>query len=235
MRILLAGALLPALLLMRWIYNMDTVEKEPTKLLVKLALAGALACLPAAILEGFLEPFVEEFAPADSFSYVFLLAFGVVAVAEEGCKFILLRKVSWHDPNFNYRFDGIVYGMFVGLGFAALENIQYVLEYGPSVIITRGLLSVPAHGIFGIYMGLYYANSRYADLYHNGTGHRRNMWAAFLIPVVLHGFFDFCLLSESGLLVIAFLVFVVVLDIVTIKLVRRQSVEDRPLYEEENE
>lgn len=232
MKVLLAGALMPALLLMRWIYRMDTVEKEPGKLLVKLALAGAFSCLPAALLEGFMEPVLETVASPDSLSYVFLLAFGVVAMAEEGCKFLLLRKVSWHDPNFNYRFDGIVYGMFVGLGFAALENVQYVMEYGPSVIVSRGLLSVPAHGIFGIYMGLYYANSRYADLYHNGTGHRRNMWAAFLVPVVLHGFFDFCLLSESTLLALLFFIFVIVLDIVTVKLVRRQSRNDRPIYEE---
>ncbi|MDD6157905.1 MAG: PrsW family glutamic-type intramembrane protease [Oscillospiraceae bacterium] len=228
MKYLLAGALLPALLLMLWIYRMDTVEKEPTGLLVKLALGGAFACLPAALLESFLMPRLAAAMDPETLPFTFALTFGVVAFAEEGCKFLMLRAVSWNDPNFNYRFDGIVYGVFVALGFAALENVQYVLEYGPSVIVSRGLLSIPAHGIFGIYMGLFYANARYADIYRNGAGHRWNMCAALLVPVLLHGFFDFCLMSGSVLLGFIFFGFVVAMDAVSIKLVRRQSREDRP-------
>lgn len=229
MKLLLAGALLPALLLMRWIYNKDAIEKEPGKLLIKLALGGALACIPAAILEGIFEGFLDNAMDADTLGYTFVLTFLIVALSEEGCKFFFLRKFSWDDPNFNFTFDGIVYGMFTGLGFAALENVMYVLEYGVGVIISRGLLSIPAHGIFGIFMGLYYARSKYADLYNNGVGHRRNMWAALLVPSVLHGFFDFCLMSGSDLLAAAFFLFVIVLDVVSVKLVQKQARRDMPM------
>ena len=154
--------------------------------------------------------------------------FLAVALVEEACKRWVVMKFAWNHPAFDYRFDAVVYCVFVALGFAALENVQYVLEYGPSVIVSRGLLSIPAHGIFGIYMGLFYANARYADIYRNGAGHRWNMCAALLVPVLLHGFFDFCLMSGSVLLGFIFFGFVVAMDAVSIKLVRRQSREDRP-------
>lgn len=224
---LLCGALLPALLLMRWVYRMDTVEKEPKNLLIKLVVWGALCCIPAALLEGFAEGLISSM-DQDGLRYSFILAFGIVALSEEGCKFLALRRLTWDHPEFNYRFDGIVYAVFVSLGFAALENVQYVLNYGPSVIVSRGLLSVPGHAIFGVHMGLFYSNARYADLYNNGVGHRRNMTAALLVPVVLHGFFDFCLFTKNEFFILLFLGFVVVLDIISVRLVRRQSAQDRP-------
>lgn len=229
MRILLASALLPALLLMRWVYRQDTVEKEPKDLLWKLALRGALMCIPAAVLEGTLIPFMSRFAPEGSLFNSFLQTFLVVAVAEEGCKYFMLRRATWDDPNFNYRFDGIVYAVFVSLGFAALENVVYVLQYGPGVILSRGILSIPGHCTFGIFMGLFYANSKQADLYNSGLGHRRNQWLAFFVPVLLHGYYDFCLMSGNTFLAGSFWLFVVVMDVVAIRVVRWQAQNDRKL------
>ena len=229
MRIILAMALLPALLLMRWVYRQDTVEQEPRKLLWRLAFRGALSCIPAALLEGLLIPVMSRFAPAGSLLNNFLQTFLVIAVAEEGCKYIALRRLTWNDPNFNYRFDGIVYAMFVSLGFAALENVVYVLQYGPGVLLSRGLLSIPGHGTFGIFMGLYYANSKQADLYNSGVGHRRNQWLAFWVPVLLHGFYDFCLMSGDTLLAGFFWIFVVAMDVLAVRVVRWQAKNDRGL------
>lgn len=229
MRILLASAILPAFLLMRWVYRQDTVEQEPRDLLWKLALRGALMCIPAAVLEGMLIPFMSRFAPEGSLLNSFLQTFLVVAVAEEGCKYFMLRRATWDNPNFNYRFDGIVYAVFVSLGFAALENVVYVLQYGPGVILSRGILSIPGHCTFGIFMGLFYANSKQADLYNSGLGHRRNQWLAFFVPVLLHGYYDFCLMSGNTFLAGSFWLFVVVMDVVAIRVVRWQAQNDRKL------
>lgn len=229
MKILLASALLPALLLMRWVYRQDTVEQEPKDLLWKLALRGALSCLPAALLEGMLIPVMSRFAPEGSLLNSFLQTFLVVGVAEEGCKYFMLRKATWDNPNFNYRFDGIVYAVFVSLGFAALENVVYVLQYGPAVILSRGIFSIPGHCTFGIFMGLFYANSKQADLYNSGLGHRRNQWLAFFVPVLLHGYYDFCLMSGNTFLAGTFWLFVVVMDVVAIRVVHWQAQNDRKL------
>lgn len=64
-----------------------------------------------------------------------LLAFLVVAVVEEGTKFFFLHQKTWHSPYFNYRYDAIVYAVFVSLGFAAFENVKYIFNYGLSVAL----------------------------------------------------------------------------------------------------
>ena len=229
MKILLVSALLPALLLMRWVYRQDTIEQEPRNLLGKLVLLGALSCIPAGLLESLFIPVMSRFAPEGSLKNSFLQTFFVIGVAEEGCKYYMLRRATWNDPNFNYRFDGIVYAVFVSLGFAALENVSYLLNFGPSVLVARGLLSVPGHCTFGIFMGLYYANSKQADIYNSGLGHRRNQWLAFFVPVLLHGFYDFCLMSQNDTLAGFFFVFVILMDIVAIRVVHWQAKNDRGL------
>ena len=229
MKILLASALLPALLLMRWVYRQDTIEQEPRSLLRKLVLLGALSCIPAGLLESLFIPVMSRYAPEGSLKNSFLQTFCVIGVAEEGCKYYLLRRATWNDPNFNYRFDGIVYAVFVSMGFAALENVSYLLNFGSGVLLARGLLSVPGHCTFGIFMGLFYANSKQADIYNSGLGHRRNQWLAFFVPVLLHGFYDFCLMSNSDLFAGLFVMFVVAMDILAIRVVRWQSRNDRGL------
>lgn len=229
MKLLLASALLPALLLMRWVYRQDTVEKEPRSLLRKLVLWGALCCIPAGLLESLFLPVVNRFAPEGSLLNSFLQTFLVIAAAEEGCKYYVLRRTTWHDPNFNYRFDGIVYAVFVSLGFAALENVSYLFSFGPGVLFARGILSVPGHCTFGIFMGIFYANSKQADIYNSGLGHRRNQWLAFFVPVLLHGFYDFCLMSQNSFFAGLFVLFVIVMDIFAIRVVRWQAKNDRGL------
>ena len=96
---LLALALLPAGILLGYIYRMDTIEKEPTKLLIRLFLFGCLCAVPASILEGIGTTLLDG---VDS-TLIKLLAdaFLVVAVAEEGCKFAFLCT-AWRNPAFNY-------------------------------------------------------------------------------------------------------------------------------------
>ena len=144
-------------------------------------------------------------------------------------KLFFLKLRTWRHPAFNYRFDGIVYAVFTGLGFAALENIVYALNFGPSVLMGRGLLSIPGHATFAVFMGLFYAQAKIADLY--GLAERRRQYLALSLglPILLHGFFDFCLMSGITGLVSLFLVFVVLLDAASLWLLKRQSRRDGPL------
>ena len=136
---------------------------------------------------------------------------------------------SWRSPYFDYRFDGIVYAVFVSLGFAALENVEYVTGYGLSVAPTRALLAIPGHFGFAVFMGYFYGR---AKLWEDAGNHKRSVadqWAAVLSAVFFHGFYDACAMSKSAAAGVLFLVYVVVVDVIVFLLVRHESSTDEPV------
>ncbi len=227
--IYILAAILPALFLMRYIYRKDTIEKEPPQMLISLVFLGVAAALVAIVLEsigkGILSAFIDEDSPA----YTIIMAFLVVAVVEEGAKFFFLKRRTWRDPNFNYRFDGIVYAVFLSLGFAAFENISYVMGYGLSTALIRAVLAIPGHMGFAVFMGLFYGRAKLCADTGNNVGKALNLWAAYLSAVLLHGFYDACAMIGDVMSTVLFIAFVVVMYIVVIRLVKKESLTDRPV------
>ena len=223
------AAVLPAVILLRYVYQNDTVEKEPPGLLVALLLLGVAAALCSGVLEMLGEAVLDLLVDPGSPAYTILLAFLVVALVEEGMKFFLLRRRTWNDPNFNFRFDGIVYAVFVSLGFAAYENIRYVLHYGLSVALPRAIFAIPGHMSFAVVMGVFYGRARLLENWGDPGAARRSRWAGYLSAVVLHGFYDACAMIGTGLSTVAFLVFVALMFIGVFRLIRRESVTDSPV------
>ena len=78
--IYILAAVLPAVILLRYIYRHDTVEKEPPGLLVLLLLMGVVAALCSGILEGLGETLLNALVDPGSPAYTILLAFLVVAL-----------------------------------------------------------------------------------------------------------------------------------------------------------
>lgn len=154
------AAVLPAIFLMRYVYRQDSIEQEPPYLLWSLVGKGVLAALAAIVLEVIGQTALDITMDPNDPNYVYILAFLVVAVIEEGTKFFFLYRRTWNDPNFNYQFDGIVYAVFVSLGFAAFENVKYVFSYGLSVALPRAILAIPGHMSFSVFMGLFYSRAR---------------------------------------------------------------------------
>ena len=227
--IYILAAVLPAVFLMRYIYNMDSMEKEPSYLLWQLVLRGVCAALAAMVLEFIGEDILTRFIQKDSPLYSVLLAFLIVAVAEEGMKFFFLYKRTWRDPNFNYRFDGVVYAVFVSLGFAAFENITYVFNYGLSVAPARAVLAIPAHMGFSVFMGTFYGNAKIAEADGRSSAKVLNLALGYLSAVLLHGFYDSCAMIQSTNTAIAFVIFVAVMYVVVIRLVRHDAKTDIPV------
>ena len=225
----IVAAVLPAFLLLRYIYRHDTVEKEPPRLLGLLLLMGVLSALIAGVLESIGLIPLNMAVSSDSTVYTVLLAFLVVAVAEEGAKYLLLRRTTWKHPAFNYRFDGIVYAVFVSLGFAAFENVQYVFNYGLSVALPRALLAVPGHMSFAVFMGLYYGRARLCENYGDSAAARRNLWTGFLMAVALHGFYDACAMIGTTGSTLIFVVFVLLMFFLAYRTVKRESATDSEL------
>ncbi|MBQ9458740.1 MAG: PrsW family intramembrane metalloprotease, partial [Oscillospiraceae bacterium] len=225
----LVAALLPAFLLLRYVYRHDAIEKEPAGLLASLLVCGCLAALCSGLLEGFAEFFLNAFIDSSSPVYSIVLSFFIVAVIEEGTKLLFLRFRSWKHPAFNYRFDGVVYAVFVSLGFAALENVQYVVNYGLSVALPRALLAIPGHMSFAVFMGVWYGRARLAANLGDFASERRCLRRGYFHAVFLHGFYDSCAMIGSGLATLLFLAFVVILFSLSFSTLKRESAADAPI------
>lgn len=128
--ILIAAAVIPAIVLLRFVYKEDRLDKESPGLLLSLVIFGILSTFAAIVTEQIGEAILGILLPQSSTAYNVLLYFVVVALSEEGFKYLLLKKRTWYSSEFNCQFDGVVYAVFVALGFALWENISYVLMYG---------------------------------------------------------------------------------------------------------
>lgn len=192
--IILSFALLPAILLLLYIWRKDT-QKEPTSWLVKAVLGGVAICIPVALVEGGLEVllFGADGKPSSLMGST-TMAFVVAALPEEAFKLFALWMVLRKNPYFDEHFDGIVYAVCVGLGFAAFENVLYLFSYDEwvSVAIVRSLLAVPGHYAFAILMGYYYS------VYHFIDHSPKVAACVLLVPIIAHGAYD--AIAMSGMI-----------------------------------
>jgi RsiW-degrading membrane proteinase PrsW (M82 family) len=124
----------------------------------------------------------------------------------------------WRSPSFNEKFDGIVYAVFVSLGFAAVENVMYVMDGGLQTAAIRAVTAVPAHAIFGVTMGYYLGIAHmYEEL------RKPYLFRALAIPILLHGIYDFILMVEIGWLLILFIPYVILLYIIGMRKMKTLS------------
>jgi RsiW-degrading membrane proteinase PrsW (M82 family) len=212
---LLVLSLAPVVVIAAYIYFRDKYEKEPLRLLLFALLAGGLTVIPILILERFLDRFTVLFPWLFAAAWK---AFAVAAFSEELFKYLALYLLIWKSPEFNEKFDGIVYAVYVSLGFAAVENILYVMDGGLSTGIMRAITAVPAHAIFGITMGFYFGLAKFYEKQRQSLKQK-----ALLFPILLHGIYDFILFTEIGWLTIVFVGFVVYLYISGLKRLRELS------------
>ena len=225
--ILIAAAVIPALILLRYIYRRDRLEKESSRLLLSLVALGVVSTVLAVVAEEIGSFLLGLFLTERSIAYNALMYFGVVACAEEGAKYILLKRKTWKSPEFNCQFDGVVYATFVSLGFALWENIGYVAAYGLSTAFTRALTAVPGHACFGVFMGAWYGMAKRYENEKNEKKCRQCRRLAFWLPALIHGTYDFIATLNTIHAAWIFLAFVIVLFIVARRKVRKLSEEDQ--------
>ena len=225
--ILIAAAVIPAIVLLRFVYKEDRLDKESPGLLLSLVIFGILSTFAAIVTEQIGETVLTLLLPQNSTAYNALLYFVVVALSEEGFKYLLLKERTWYSGEFNCQFDGIVYAVFVSLGFALWENISYVLMYGLGTAAVRAVTAVPGHACFGVFMGVYYGRAKRYDNDGDFVKAKRCRTMAVLMPALLHGAYDFIATMEDPNCEWMFLVFVLALFAVSLKLVRVGSRSDR--------
>ncbi|MBN1622824.1 MAG: PrsW family intramembrane metalloprotease [Clostridia bacterium] len=205
-------ALIPVAVLVVLLVFADRHNKEPAKLLAKVFIFGILASIPVLIIQVIL----NTFSAATGIWAIIFQAFIVAGLTEEYMKRMVVLKIAFRNPAFDERLDGIIYCAFAALGFAAIENVLYLISYyptQPSVAIYRAVLSVPAHMLFGITMGYYLSLSKYCS---NPVLSRKYFQRSLIYPVLLHGTFNF-LLSINIPLLLVFVPFIIFMWIYNLK------------------
>lgn len=232
MSILLAASLIPPFFLLWKVYQSDKIEREPLGLLFTIFLFGMLSTLPAGILEGIGQALLENFLPEGTDTRVvnLLFYFIVVGGAEELVKFFAMKLPTWRSREFNYVFDGVVYGVTASLGFAALENVLYVLDSGLTTAGVRAWTAIPLHCITGIFMGHYYGIAKAAEVWHESRIRGRMLRRSILIPVLIHGAYDFIATDGGEVLMGVFFVYIVVLDYIALRSLRKYAGTDVRIF-----
>lgn len=207
MQYLILLAVLPSIIIAYLIYKADVKEKEPKKELIRAFFTGATAVVLTLIISHLFG--VTKFKLDSNLVNVAIYSFIGVGLVEEFSKWICSCFFLKNNRNFDYLFDGIVYTTFISLGFATIENILYTFSGGVATGIIRAITTVPAHAFFGISSGYLLSLAKKEMLDGNNDRKTYYLFLSFLVPFLLHGFYDFCLLTQNYYFFMVYIVFVV--------------------------
>jgi protease PrsW len=192
----------PALLWLIYFYRRDRFEPEPIRLVLKTFAWGAFGIVPAAAIEQLFS--VSELAHSDpravSVAALTLATFAIIGPVEEGIKFLFVRLTVYRNPEFDEPVDGLIYASSAALGFAAAENITYVVGSGAGVLVGRALISTLGHVLVSAPWGLALGLRRAATGF--GT---RHVASGLLASALLHGGFDYLIFLRRPLSTVIFL------------------------------
>jgi RsiW-degrading membrane proteinase PrsW (M82 family) len=194
------AAIAPALLMLWLVIAADERPGPPLQVWIAFLLGAASISLLGAARA----PFMSLLAVAESPRLALALRaiFGIAA-PEEMVKVLVIVAVSWRRRRFADPMETVVYGAAAGLGFAAYENLAYLVQHPEmwrSLAVLRSVLTVPFHGALGIIAGAYLAIARSgtalgAHRHHRDRARISTRISILLVPLLLHSGFDFPLLT----------------------------------------
>jgi RsiW-degrading membrane proteinase PrsW (M82 family) len=185
--LVIALALSPAIFWMWWYYRKDVYDKEPMRLL---ALVFILAA-PLSVLCGLLEFTIDggsgQLSEKSGLFWAIIFYFCVVGVVEEIAKFFVVLTLVYRRHEFNEPMDGIIYAAAAAIGFATLENIFYMIDAGPFIILLRGPLSTLGHILFSAMWGAALGLAKFEP---ERLRRRLMIGRGLLLAILTHGTFD---------------------------------------------
>lgn len=184
---LLALAVAPGLAIILFIYAKDKYNKEPLLTLGISFVLGILSIIPPMVFQYIFSKQFDGYGSTD-LTRTAIMAYAIVAFSEEFSKFLVLRWYCFRRKSFDEPFDGIIYSVLVGMGFATIENILYVYQFGIGTAFIRMFLSVPAHGTFAILMGYHMGLAKFLP-----KQRYKQIFLSLFWPILFHGTFDYCL------------------------------------------
>ena len=233
----------PVVILLAYIYLRDRYHKEPLGLLAKIFFLGFVSAYPIVIVENF----IAEFIDLIPFPALHAIAVGFIgaAIPEEFAKLYILKHWIWDNREFDEHYDGIVYAVFVSLGFACIENLMYVfgglnsgVDTAQNIAYGRAIFSIPCHALCGVMMGYFFSLAKFERV-----NNKKYLSYALWVPVLFHGSYDAVLFLRDiegmnegvlGLLYLMFLAINVCLWVCSIKRIRHLASLLVPEGQEEN-
>jgi protease PrsW len=195
-----AAAVAPALLILWLVIAAGEVPGPPARVWSAFLLGAASISLLGIARAPFMSILA---APENPWVAQILHSIFGVAAPEETVKILVIVAVSAQRRRFADPMETVVYGAAAGLGFAAYENLAYLVQHPEmwrSLAVLRNVLTVPFHGALGIIAGAYLAIARSGTALGAHRHHRD--WARIssrilivFAPVALHAGFDFPLLT----------------------------------------
>ena len=211
--ILILVSILPAVVIGLYAYKIDK-RKEPFTLLLLLFFLGATSAIAVLGISSFLEwinPAFTKSTEEMNFLELFVKVFLEIAFVEEICKWTVIYVLGYKNKEYDESYDIILYAVFVALGFATIENLIYVLNANSvDLAFKRGLFAIPGHVAYGIFMSYYLTVAKIHFIRRDNLEFMA-LVKSILIPVIIHGIYDFCVFTNSSLFTTLFYIFVVVL------------------------
>ncbi|MCK9254371.1 MAG: PrsW family intramembrane metalloprotease [Bacteroidales bacterium] len=227
--IYLSIALAPIVIILTYIYIKDKYNKEPLWMLFFSILGGMISIAAVLITAPILADIAVYFIDVET---AFYRAFLEAGFLEELFKYLVLIIFIWPSKDFDEEFDGIVYAVYVSMGFALVENIMFVFGYGLSAGVLRAVTAVPAHAIFAISMGYYLGLAKFLPK-------KRSLYLilAFVSAWLMHGFYDYFIMAGYKWLLLVFIVYLIWMYIFGFKRIKKLvklKIDPNEIKEEEN-
>ena len=221
-------SVIPSIIIAFIIYLSDKKEKEP---LLKIVKAYILGIVSISLVLFVSKEFNIESIDVENSSRlnIFIYSFVLIAMVEEVAKWLCSYLSVKNNPDYDYMYDGIVYFAYVALGFATVENGLYAMAGDIETVLVRAITTVPSHVAFGIVSGYYFSIYR-RELYKNKKINAyKNLAFSIYVPILLHGFYDFCLLTNNYIYFVTYIIFVSTLYTLTISRALRMERIDHKL------
>jgi len=213
-------ALAPCTAITIYIYFKDKYEPEPLRLLLISILLGAISFVITLTVDQLIYSVVT--LDSNSLFHQAIRAFVIVGLVEESSKFLFVRTLLYPHKEFDEPFDGIVYSVMVGMGFATVENLIFVINGGGGTGLVRMFSAIPAHGMFAVLMGFFLGRAKFISKHE-----KLNIFFGWGVAVIFHGIYDYFLFISfvAGIWVMAIvsLVIAYVLSRISIKLHQQAS------------
>jgi RsiW-degrading membrane proteinase PrsW (M82 family) len=160
-------ALIPAAIWLGVFYGLDRLEPEPKQYILGIFILGMLLAEGASrpLLQGLFV--VQEWITLNGTLVNLIGSILVVGIIQEYLKYAGVRFSVYNSLEFDERVDGIIYGMTIGLGFATMLNLHYVLDSGGvrlDVGIMRIAIATLAQASFSGVTGYFLGRAKFEEM-----------------------------------------------------------------------
>ena len=195
----LSGGILPALLWL-WFWLKEDPHPEPRRILILTFLAGMVMAVVSLFLEQIAQWLLSDFFAGFSPALTMGLLLVVWAGIEEIAKYQAARR-DFRLKAFDEPVDALIYLITAALGFAALENVLFLLKVfsaqgmvvgfitGNLRFLGATLLHLSASAIVGVSIAF--------SFFHKEKMHRNVFWGLSL-ATALHALFNYLIIKSGG-------------------------------------